>query len=74
MVGRNAGMGIKQRVYVETYTLPIVFGTGQILKGKGKGIYVYEFNADAMPLDLISVARGVDNPSYLAINDEKQIQ
>lgn len=28
-------MGIKQRVYVETYTLPIVFGTGQILQGKG---------------------------------------
>ena len=28
-----------ERVYVGTYSEPIGFGTGQVLQGKGKGIY-----------------------------------
>jgi DNA-binding GntR family transcriptional regulator len=32
----------KTLVYVGTYTGPIKFGTGQILEGKGKGIYLLE--------------------------------
>ena len=31
-------------VYVGTYTEAIRFGTGQILRGKGKGIHIYRFD------------------------------
>ena len=32
----------KKRLYVGTYTEPILFGTGKIVRGKGEGIYLYE--------------------------------
>lgn len=32
-------MDKKVHLYIGTYTMPIQFGTGQILEGKGKGIY-----------------------------------
>lgn len=33
-----------QRFYVGTYTEPILFGTGEILRGKGEGIYILELD------------------------------
>lgn len=59
---------MKMDVYVGTYSLPIKFGTGEILEGKGKGIYRYEFDTETYELTQRSVTEGVDNPSYLAIN------
>jgi 6-phosphogluconolactonase len=32
----------KTLVFFGTYTQPILFGTGEILNGRGKGIYIYE--------------------------------
>ena len=32
------------RIYVGTYTDPILFGTGKILDGKGAGIYVFRMD------------------------------
>jgi len=63
-------MGTKQHIYVGTYTLPITFGTGQVLNGKGKGIYVFEFDPDVPDLKPVSVAGDIDNPSYLAVNEK----
>lgn len=61
-------MADKQSIYVGTYSLPIKFGTGEILNGKGKGIYLYEFDPETAELKLLNVTEGVDNPSFLAID------
>jgi 6-phosphogluconolactonase len=64
----------KQRlIYVGTYTEPIRFGTGKILQGKGKGIYVYRLDASSGSLELCSVAEtGRPNPSYLAFDPSRR--
>ena len=38
-------------VYVGTYSEPILFGTGQVLQGKGKGIYCFRFDPERGALD-----------------------
>ena len=55
-------------VFVGTYTEPILFGTGQILVGKGKGIHIYRFDTLSGALEPYGVAEGVRNPSYLAFH------
>ncbi len=55
-------------VYVGTYTDPIRFGTGEILEGKGEGIYIFRLDQDSGALDLVGTATGVTNPSYLAFD------
>jgi len=59
-------------VYVGTYTLPILFGTGQVLLGKGEGIYVYHMDQDSGALELVSKLTGVANPSFLAFDPERR--
>ena len=56
------------RVYVGTYTEPILFGTGKILEGKGKGIYVYRMDPISGDMAFIRTNTGITNPSYLAFN------
>jgi len=58
-------------VYVGTYTLPIRFGTGAVLMGKGEGIYVYRMDQASGALEFSRKITGVANPSYLAF-DPKQ--
>ena len=53
------------KMFVGTYTENILFGTGEVLHGKGEGIYVYDFDPMTGGLQLISVSRGIANPSYL---------
>ena len=58
--------------FVGTYTEAIEFGTGQVLGGKGGGIYAYSFGArggEAVPLH---VTEGVINPSYLAFDPPRR--
>jgi 6-phosphogluconolactonase len=55
-------------VYVGTYTEPIRFGTGKILQGKGKGIYVHRLDDATGALEPVRVVAGVVNPSYLAFD------
>ena len=55
-------------VYVGTYTCPIKFGTGEILEGKGEGIYLLELNTDTGKLTPIQTVADVLNPSYLVFN------
>jgi 6-phosphogluconolactonase len=59
-------------VFVGTYTEPILFGTGQILRGKGKGIHVYKFDTLSGALEPYRVAEGVRNPSYLAFHPSRR--
>ncbi len=54
-------------VYVGTYTEAIKFGTGQILQGKGEGIYLYKLDLSDGRLTFVSKTPGVVNPSYLAL-------
>ncbi|HVX79758.1 MAG TPA: lactonase family protein [Devosiaceae bacterium] len=61
-------MSIKDLIYVGTYTEPILFGTGQLLEGKGRGIYCFRFDKAANRLELQHVKEGVRNPSYLAFD------
>lgn len=60
-----------ERFYIGTYTEPIRFGTGEILEGKGEGIYKAEFHQETKKLVVTGVIPGVKNPSYLAVNPEK---
>lgn len=57
-------------VFVGTYTQPILFGTGQILQGKGKGIYALKFDRASGTLHEAAVFEHIDNPSYLCFNRE----
>lgn len=59
-------------VFVGTYTEPIRFGTGQILEGKGKGIYVYRLDAASGSLEQCALAEGTRNPSYLAFDPSRR--
>jgi 6-phosphogluconolactonase len=58
-------------VYVGTYSEPILFGTGQVLEGRGKGIYVFDFDAASGALTLAGIKEDVRNASYLAFNPER---
>jgi 6-phosphogluconolactonase len=63
----------KQRlVYIGTYTEPILFGTGKILEGQGKGIYGYRLDISSGSMEPCSLAEGVPNPSYLAFDPARR--
>ncbi len=59
-------------VYVGTYSEPILFGTGQVLQGKGKGIYAFRLDAEKGALEPAAVTGGVRNSSYLAFDPKRQ--
>lgn len=65
-------MDKKEYIFVGTYTQPILFGTGDILDGKGKGIYFLEMNVETGKLDLKNLTEGIINPSYLCFSPDKQ--
>lgn len=65
-------VGRKETVFVGTYTQPILFGTGQVLQGKGKGIYLYELDLDTGTLVQTDVLPDVANPSYLVLSDDQK--
>jgi len=56
------------RVYIGTYTEDIRFGTGQILEGKGEGIYLYQLEKDTAALKLRNKITGIKNPSFLTFS------
>lgn len=59
-------------VFVGTYTDPILFGTGEILQGKGKGIYGYRIDPATGALEQVGLTTGVTNPSYLAFDPSRR--
>ena len=65
-------MPINGLVYVGTYSEPILFGTGQIVQGKGKGIHAFRFDAAKGALEPVGVTEGVRNSSYLAFDPKRK--
>lgn len=59
-------------VFVGAYTEPIRFGTGQILEGKGRGIYVFRLSTDTGAVEPCGLTAGVRNPSYLAFHPSRR--
>lgn len=60
-------------VYIGTYSCNLLFGTGEIFEGKGEGIYRYHLNENTGEMTFKSLARGVDNPSYLAVDQKRKM-
>ncbi len=65
-------MSTQRLVYIGTYTEPILFGTGKILEGQGKGIYGYRLDVASGATAQCSLAEGVPNPSYLAFDPARR--
>lgn len=57
-----------QRFYVGTYTESILFGTGEVLPGKGEGIYILELDRKQRHLSVTGIVKDVKNPSFLAVS------
>lgn len=54
-----------RRMYVGTYTEPILFGTGEVFQGKGRGVYACDFEDGRLtPGELIPLR----NPSFLCVD------
>lgn len=54
---------------IGTYSEPILFGTGELFCGKGKGIYLCEFDGENIE---IKQMLELGNPSYLDIDETKR--
>jgi len=63
---------MRSLVFVGTYTQPIRFGTGQILEGKGDGMYCLELDYSTGKMKKIAEFTGIDNPSYLTLDKNKK--
>ena len=59
-------------VYVGTYSEPILFGTGQVVQGKGKGIYCFRLDPAKGALEPVGITEGVRNSSYLAFDPARK--
>ena len=59
-------------VYVGTYSEPILFGTGQVVQGLGKGIHAFRLDAGTGALVPAGITEGVRNASYLAFDPKRQ--
>ncbi len=59
-------------VYVGTYSEPILFGTGQVLQGQGKGIHAFRLDRGTGALVPAGITEGVRNSSYLAFAPGRQ--
>ena len=59
-----------RRIYVGTYSRPILFGTGEVLEGKGRGIYRLLLDLDTGELQREGESVEADNPSYLCFSPD----
>lgn len=55
----------RQLVFVGTYSEPILFGTGQLLQGQGRGIHAFWFEDGRLTPAAVTEAR---NPSFLCFD------
>lgn len=65
-------MDKKVHIYVGTYTMPIRFGTGQILQGKGEGIYHLILDECTGEFSAPELLVKTDNPSFLSISEDRK--
>lgn len=62
---------MREFLFVGTYTDPILFGTGEILESRGKGIYIIELGKDGK-FRLLDTVTGVRNPSFLCLSADRK--
>lgn len=60
-------MGVIQSYLIGTYTEPILFGSGEVLPGKGEGIYRLKLDTETGELRKELAYGGIRNPSYLTV-------
>jgi len=60
---------MKEYFFVGTYTEPILFGTGEVFQGKGKGVYLCTLEDEK-----IEIIRHMNcrNPSFLCFDEQKK--
>ena len=61
------------QLFIGTYTEDIKFGTGQILHGKGRGIYVLDLDPQTLTFSDPILAVETRNPSYLCFSQDKKV-
>ena len=59
-------------VFIGTYTEPILFGTGEVFRGKGEGIYVCSFDPATGSMEQCALVEDVPNPSYLTFDPSRR--
>lgn len=59
---------MKRYIYIGTYTQDILFGTGEVFRGKGAGIYRLVQDTQTGQLFPDAVWSGIENPSFLTLN------
>lgn len=59
-------------IYVGTYTEDILFGTGEVLEGKGEGIYVFRMDPTSGEIESHHTMEGIRNPSYLTLSPSNE--
>lgn len=57
-----------QLFLVGTYTQPILFGTGEVMQGRGEGIYLISLEGADGALARLHTFPGIPNPSFLAVS------
>lgn len=60
---------MKQYMYIGTYTEPILFGTGEVFQGKGKGVSICAFE-DGKITQINTIP--VRNPSFVCVDEERK--
>ena len=60
-------------IYVGTYSEPIPMANGRVLPGNGEGIHILRLERATGRLHPVAIARGVRNPSYLAIDRARAV-
>lgn len=58
------------KILVGTYSEQILFGSGKVLNGKGKGIHLLEFDTQTEQIRQITAFEGLRNPSYFALSPD----
>lgn len=59
-------------VFVGTYTEPILFGSGNVLEGKGDGIYAFDMDLQSGSITTRGTIEGIRNPSYLTCSSDSR--
>ncbi len=61
------------RLYVGTYSRPLIFGTGEVFEGKGKGIHTYLFDMEKGTLMEEGAPTETANPSFVSLSADKEL-
>ena len=61
------------RLYVGTYSRPLIFGTGEVFEGKGKGIHAYLFDMEKGTLQEEGAPAETANPSFVGLSADQKL-